>query len=352
MIAENRHCAFREMRVEDRNAKSTLEFNSGEFGLERLGSIVENDLLQWSLWQCVLSQPNIHVDCPATPQTFDFASGVAEVHLKEGGNRQCRLLVGADGADSAVRAAIGAGIEMWDYGQQGLVSVVRTEKANRGCAWQRFLSGGPIAFLPLQDGSSSIVWSCPAAESRRVMSLDDQEFCTALNDACAETADSHDSSPTPFGRVLACGTRATFPLHMQLSEAYTTGRVVLLGDAAHVVHPLAGQGLNLGIMDAAALAETLIRARQQGEDFAADSHLRRYARWRRSEAEVMARGIHSIRGLFTPDALSPLRRLGLGLVGGSWTLREVFMRRAAGQHREAPALARGLTLTELLIRTQ
>ena len=135
---------------------------------------------------------------------------------------------------------------------------------------------------------------------------------------------------------------------MRLSDGYAAGAAVLIGDAAHVVHPLAGQGVNLGLLDAAALVEVLVEARHRQEPFAGAKALTRFGRWRRSEAEVMARGIHGLRGLFLPEELGLLRRLGMGFVSRSWTAREAFLRRAAGRHRNAPALARGVPLTDLL----
>ena len=138
-----------------------------------------------------------------------------------------------------------------------------------------------------------------------------------------------------------------------LPEAKATGRTgwlpaVLIGDAAHAVHPLAGQGVNLGLLDAAGLVEVLVGARHDGSGFADDRVLEKYARWRRSEAEIMARGMHGIRGLFVPEELGPLRRFGMGLVAGSWTAREAFIKRATGRHRNAPAMARGSSLTDVL----
>jgi 2-polyprenyl-6-methoxyphenol hydroxylase-like FAD-dependent oxidoreductase len=135
---------------------------------------------------------------------------------------------------------------------------------------------------------------------------------------------------------------------MRLSERYTAPNAVLVGDAAHVVHPLAGQGVNLGLLDAAGLVEVLVEARARQEDFAAEKTLLKFGRWRRSEAEIMARGIHNLRGLFMPGELGILRRLGIGLVARSWTVKEAFIRRATGRHRNAPSLARGVALTELL----
>ncbi|MGH8034373.1 MAG: FAD-dependent monooxygenase, partial [Lysobacterales bacterium] len=253
---------------------------------------------------------------------------------------RAKLLVGADGADSLVRRELGIGQKIWEYGQRAIVAVVETSRANPGVAWQRFFPGGPLAFLPLVGGSSSIVWSLPDVEARRVLDLTDEEFRAELAAALNETA--------PFGQVMSCGPRAAFPLRMQLSHSYAARHAVLVGDAAHVVHPLAGQGVNLGFSDAAALLETLLKARTAGEDIAGDAVLQSYARWRRSEAELMAQGVHGIRSLFTPDFLGPLRRLGLGLVSRSWMLKESFIRRAVGRNRDAPALTRGLGLADLL----
>ena len=338
-ISQQRHCTYRRMRVEDRKHEAVLEFNAGEFGLERLGTIVENDLVQWSLWQGMKNFGAIDLLCPAQVSEFDFDRPA--VRLQGGREIRANLLVGADGADSLVRSAMGIAHQYWEYGQLGIVSVVKTARANPGLAWQRFLPGGPLAFLPLADGSSSIVWSVPEAEGRRLLELADAEFCAELQAAMH-------SPELPFGEVAGCGPRAAFPLRMQLSDTYAAQHAVLIGDAAHVVHPLAGQGVNLGLSDAAALLETLLSARKAGEDMANDRVLQRYARWRRSEAELMARGVHGIRSLFMPETLAPLRRMGLGLVSRSWMLKEAFIRRAVGRNRNAPALTRGVALTELM----
>lgn len=344
-ISRSRHCIYRRMRVEDRDGRAALEFNAGEFGMECLGTIVENALVQWSLWQCLQSLGGLDLYCPAMIETMDLSSARPRVRLQDGREISCRVLVGADGAQSAVRAAAGIGQQYWDYAQQGIVGVVRTALPNQGLAWQRFLPGGPVAFLPLSDGTSSIVWSQPESETRRLLGLTDDTFCAALNSALGA---AESSAEFLFGSVVHCGPRASFPLLMQMSDRYAAGNAVLIGDAAHVVHPLAGQGVNIGFLDAAALLETLVSARKAGEDFSSEKVLARYARWRRSEAELMARGIHSMRSLFMPEFLTPLRRIGLGLVAKSWTLKEVFIRRAAGRNRDAPALSRGTSLAELM----
>jgi 2-octaprenyl-3-methyl-6-methoxy-1,4-benzoquinol hydroxylase/2-octaprenylphenol hydroxylase len=337
-ISQKRHCAYRRMQVEDRDARAVIEFSAGEFGLERLGTIIENDLVQWSLWQCLQNLGGIDLFCPAQVSGFDFEA--SEVYLQGGKRIRASLVVGADGADSLVRRELGIGQQIWDYGQMGIVGVVQTTLPNPGLAWQRFLPGGPLAFLPLADGSSSIVWSVRDARAQTLLGLSSEGFCTELDGALEGSG--------AFGEVISCGPRAAFPLRMQLSDTYAARHTVLVGDAAHVVHPLAGQGVNLGFSDAAALLETLLKARKAGEDLSGDAVLQGYARWRRSEAELMARGVHGIRSVFTPDLLGPLRRLGMGWVSRSWMLKEAFIRRATGRNRNAPALTRGLGLSDLL----
>lgn len=345
IISRTRHCAYRRMHVEDRDGSASIDFNSAEFGLDRLGTLVENGLVQSALWQCLNALAAVEIHCPERLQGIEFEPGGVRLRLQNGHCLSGRLLVGADGADSAVRRLLGIGTQYWAYGQSGIVAVVHTERMNTGLAWQRFMAGGPLALLPLADGSSSMVWSRPDAEARRLLALDDAAFCREV-EALFQTAGG--GAGGPFGTVLSCGPRAAFPLRMQLCETYAAERAVLLGDAAHVVHPLAGQGVNIGLLDAAALVEVLLAAARDGSDFGAQETVQKFARWRRSEAEVMARGIHGIRSLFQVEPLGPVRKWGLALVARSWYLRELFIRRASGHDRGAPALARGRKLSDLL----
>lgn len=347
IVSQRRHCAYRRMHVEEDDAGadvsapefSGLDFAAVEFGMERLGTIVENDSIAEALWQVLDARrtagDTLEIHCPARLAGIDPGPDRVDVTLDSGQTISARLVVGADGPHSQVRERAGIGQKVWTYGQQGIVTVVRAEKNNPGVAWQRFMPGGPLAFLPLDDGSSSIVWTRPQREAERLLGLDDDAFCAELEVACGRW----------LGAVESCGPRAAFDLTMRLSERYAGRRTVLVGDAAHVVHPLAGQGVNMGFLDAAALVELLGAARSKtaewGLEEVVEPVLERYQRWRRSDAEVMARGIHGIRALFAPSALAPLRRLGLKLVGRSWSAREAFLRRAAGIHDDAPALARG-----------
>ena len=341
-VERQRHCSYRRMVVEDRDETTVLEFDAAEFGLDRLGVIVENQQVQWALWQTLLAMGGVEIFCPDQVQDLEYDNGDALISLESGATIRCGLLVAADGANSGIRKLLGIRQDHWEYGQQGLVSVVQTCRPNPAVAWQRFLEGGPLAFLPLEDGSSSIVWSLPEAEANRMLALDDELFLAQLDNAVAG-GENH----WP-GRLTACGPRAAFPLTMRLSKRYTARQAVLIGDAAHVVHPLAGQGVNLGLLDAAGLVEVLVGARNRQLDFSNERTLEKYGRWRRSEAEVMARGMHGIRGLFVPPELGPLRRLGMGLLAGSWIAKEAFIKRATGQNRNAPALARGISLTDVL----
>ena len=342
LVENTRHSPYRLMRVEDRDEASLVEFQAPEFGLERLGTIVENDSVQWALWQALAMMPGVERLCPDAVSEFECADGGVELRLESGARLAARLLVGADGADSRVRERLGIRQQFWAYGQSGIVGVVESDPPNPGVAWQRFLDGGPVAFLPLSDGASSIVWSCPEQQARRLSDLEESAFLDELEQAVA-------GSPGHWpGRLKTVGPRAAFPLTMRLSERYAGRRAVLVGDAAHVMHPLAGQGVNMGLLDAAGLAELLVEARKSGKDIGDERVLRRYDRWRRSEAEVMSRGVHALRGLFLPEGLGLLRRVGLGLVSRSWTAKEVFIRRACGLNDNAPALARGKSLAEIL----
>lgn len=338
MISTQRVRPYRRMQVEDGVELDPLLFDAPVFNLERLGTIVENALLQWSLWKVVSSGGMVDIFCPDQLKGIMPQGGFNQVSLGSGKVIDSRLVVGADGAASRVRKLIGFGQDHYAYNQQGLVAVVGKQKPNPGVAWQRFLAGGPLAFLPLVDGRSSIVWTLPALEAERLLALDTEAFKGELDTA----------SSGWLGRVESCGPRASFPLSMRLSECYASHRAVLMGDAAHVVHPLAGQGVNLGFADAAGLTESLITARQSGSDIGSGAVLHKYDRWRRSESEAMAFGMHGLRSLFGIEGLSPVRRIGMALVKRSWNLRDMFLQRAAGLGNNAPKLARGVTLRDLM----
>jgi 2-octaprenyl-3-methyl-6-methoxy-1,4-benzoquinol hydroxylase/2-octaprenylphenol hydroxylase len=232
------------------------------------------------------------------------------------------MLVAADGAESPLRNALGIACGNRDYAQRAVVANVATARAHEDTAWQRFLPGGPLAFLPLADGRSSIVWSLPTDEAARVLALDDAAFRDELGAAF----------DFRLGEIVSSTPRAAFPLRMRLAERYVAGRCALAGDAAHVVHPLAGQGMNLGFRDVACLRRVLREANARGGDIGAAHVLRRYERERRSENALAARGFDAIGRLFgASDPVTPVMRgLGLSIVDRVAPLKHAFAAIAAG----------------------
>jgi len=322
-IVADRHCPYRRMRVEDGQGSGVVEFEAGPFGMERLGTIVENPLVVHALAEALEALPTVQVHYETTLNALEQGPDAVRCQLSDGRELEAELLLACDGVNSSIRRQLKIDGDRWDYNQHGIVGLVRKRQPNPGVAWQRFLPGGPLALLPLADGWSSMVWTLPSAEAKTMLALDDDAFCERLGGA----------SDGWLGGVESIGPRAAFPLAMSLGTRYQLGRVALLGDAAHAVHPLAGQGVNLGLADAAALAECL------DDDEALPAALQRWERWRRSEAALMAGGVHALGALFRPGLLSLPRALGMRLVGRSWTLREAFLQRAAGQGPNAPLLA-------------
>jgi 2-octaprenylphenol hydroxylase len=259
--------------------------------------------------------------------------GEDEVHVETtSGVLKTRLIIGADGAQSAVRAAVGLTTETSGYQQTAIVANVVTSRPHENTAWQRFRRTGTLAFLPLSDGTSSIVWSADDDLAANLMAASSDEFARQLDDA----------SDGALGETRLVSERASFPLRRLAAHHYVAHRCALIGDAAHVVHPLAGQGVNLGLLDAAALVELLGSARREREDPGALRVLRRYERWRKTEAQMMSTAIDTFDRLLA-HGTGPLARVaqkGLGLVNRSQELKRVFIRRALGVAGELPASAR------------
>ena len=246
--------------------------------------------------------------------------------------RRARLVIGADGAQSAVRAAAGLTVDTRAYGQTAIVASVATERPHEYTAWQRFMRDGTLAFLPLADGTSSIVWSADDTRAASLVSLSDAAFAAELDRA----------SDFALGRTLLLSERLSFPLTRLAAQRYVAQRVALIGDAAHVVHPLAGQGMNLGLLDAATLAQQIKAGLAAREDPGALRVLRAYERWRKSEVAAMAISIDTFDRLLAHGA-GPVARLaqrGLSWVNASQELRRFFIRRALGLSGELPEAAR------------
>lgn len=301
-IRDARACPYAHMHVWDAGNGAAIDFDAAGEGRDLLGYIVENNLVQWMLWQS-LEAAGVRRLCPATVKDYELRSDRVVLELADGESLAVRLLVAADGAGSPLRERAGIATHGRDYGQRAVVAHVATERPHAHTAWQRFLPTGPLALLPLADGRSSVVWSLPEAEARRVQALDEQAFLDELGMA----------SDFRLGRITSATPRAAFPLKLQLADTYQGERFVLLGDAAHTVHPLAGQGVNLGLRDVAELRDTLVQAREQGRDIAAAHVLRRYARRRRSADTLDAYGFDALARIYGWQAPPLVAARGLGV---------------------------------------
>lgn len=320
-IRNARACAYRHMHVWDGATGAHLEFDAADSGAAELGFIVENRLIQHTLWAALHSESGVSLRCPARVVGSDDDGETRTLRLEDDSRIVARLVVAADGAASPLRQLLEIGANGHVYDQHALVAHVRSERPHENTAWQRFLPGGTLAFLPLADGRCSIVWSLPPAECRRLREIDEAAFLRELG--CA--------FDFRLGPVLATSARAEFPLRLLLAERYVAPRFALIGDAAHQVHPLAGQGVNLGLRDVAALVDAI--AGEAGRDPGAVTALRRYERRRRSDNTISAWGMDGINRIFRSE-FEPLvlaRGLGLRAVNALAPLKQLIVRHAAGR---------------------
>jgi 2-octaprenylphenol hydroxylase len=320
-IREARACAYAQMHVWDAGSGASISFDAASEGRRQLGYIVENNLVQWTLWQA-LEVAGVRRLCPAHVQAFEARGDRIQLELADGESLSAGLLVAADGAASPLRQLAGIATRGRDYGQSAVVAHLQTERPHENTAWQRFLTTGPLALLPLADGRSSLVWSLPQDEARRVLALDDDAFLGELGIA----------SDFRLGRITATSARAAFPLKLQLARSYQAERFVLLGDAAHAVHPLAGQGVNLGLRDVAELRDTLVAARKAGRDIGAEHVLRPYARRRRSADTLDALGLDALARIYAWQSppLVAARGLGVRLLDALSPIKRRMADHAAG----------------------
>ncbi len=328
--AAERLAAYDRMQV--RAGRAEIEFKASEHGLAQLGWIGEIPALQIAQWQALGALDDVDLITNDHIERVDLDAldpRRCRVQLASGQVLRVKLLVAADGARSRLRQQAGIGLDEWHYNQSALIGHVHTEQPNRGIAWQRFTDDGPLALLPLADGRSSIVWSQAQGLALRRQELAPESFIAELN----EQQDS------PFGRIEACGKRYLLPLVRRRAQALVKGRLVLIGDAARTVHPLAGQGLNLGLADAACLAEAL-----ENQDLDRDPAraLSRYNIARLSASSLVGGGIHLINEVAHLPGASGRGLLGLGFAAAArlWPARDLFVRRACGLDSGSPQLGR------------
>lgn len=331
-------CPILDIRVVDAGSPLFVHYDHRDVGDQPLGHIVENRALRRGLHALASGLPRLVHLAPRRMVSVDRGAHRVEVQLDDGRTVRGRLLVGADGRGSAVRESAGIGVRQWSYDQTGIVLTVAHERPHRNVAIENFLPAGPFATLPMTPAPdapdrSSIVWTERTALAPGLLALDPDRFQAEL----AGRFGDH------WGAVRAVGPRFSYPLGVVWAERMVDDRLALVGDAAHVIHPIAGQGLNLGIRDAAALAEAVVDARRLGLDLGGADALRRYGRWRTLDTVLLTGVTDGLNRLFS-NAIPPIRlarRLGLAAVERIAPLKRLYMRHAMGTVGDLPRLARG-----------
>lgn len=331
-IAQLGASPYRSMRVWDAASFGEIHFDSADLGEPDLGHIVENRAIQLALWERLEQCPDITLVCPASISDLQRRARGAELVLGDGRVLECRLLVAADGRDSLTRDLAGISTQGWDYDQNAIVANVKPERWHQETAWQRFLPTGPLALLPLADGRCSIVWSASQTKATELLAMDEAAFSQALTE----------SIEGRLGQVWVDGPRASVPLRLQHAERYVEQGLALIGDAAHAIHPLAGQGVNLGFLDAAALVDALDLALDRRRDIDSLWTLRRYERARRGDNLAMLAAMDGFKRLFGNGfpPIAAVRGLGLAVTDRVVPVKRLFMERALGLGGGLPALAR------------
>lgn len=322
-IVARRACCYHGMEVWDKDSFGRIEFDDQSMGYSHLGHIVENSEIHYALWQKAQRSPDITLLAPAEIQQVAWGENEAFLTLKEGAMLTARLVIGADGANSWLRNKADIPLTFWDYRHHALVATIRTQEAHGAVARQAFHGEGILAFLPLSDPHlCSIVWSLSPQEAKRMQQASVDEFNQALNIAFDNR----------LGLCSVESERQTFPLTGRYARQFAAHRLALVGDAAHTIHPLAGQGVNLGFMDAAELIDELKRLQRQGKDIGQYLYLRRYERSRKHSAAMMLAGMQGFRELFAGEnpAKKLLRDIGLKLADTLPGVKPQLIRQAMG----------------------
>ncbi|MBW7835121.1 MAG: FAD-dependent monooxygenase [Sphingomonadales bacterium] len=325
-----------EIRVSDGASLLHLHFDQRELGEGPLGFMLENRRIRLALHEAAAGEPLISLRAPARIASATRETAGVKIELENGEVATARLLIAAEGRRSPLREAAGIKLYAWSYDQTGIVVTAHHERPHRAIAHEHFLPAGPFAILPLTGNRSSLVWTERTKTANTLLKLPQGLFDAELRRRFGDF----------LGHVQSEGPRWSYPLDLQIAEHYTERRLALIGDAAHGIHPIAGQGLNLGLKDIAALAQVLAEAARAGEDIGGNAALERYARWRRFDNMTLSVVCDSLVRLFSND-IAPVRiarDLGLAAVNRLPPLKRFFMHHARGTVGELPRLLRGEAL--------
>ncbi len=324
--------AYTQMHVWDATGQGEIHFNSVDVGRANLGYIIENRIIQKAVIKRLEELEQVDLLVPVKLSELQFEDDGVLLTTDSNLHYKASLLVGADGANSWVRQQAGITLHTWAYHQSAVVCSVKTSAANQQACWQQFMPDGPLAFLPLADGQSSIVWSTTEERARLLLMMDDSDFNHELQMAFGST----------LGRITVTSVRGAFPLRLRHARQYVKEHLALIGDAAHTIHPLAGQGVNLGLLDAAVLAEEILRAHHRHRKVGAMDNLRRYERRRKGDNIAMLAAMDGFKRLFSND-IGPLKRVrnaGLNLADHMGPVKNRLIKQAMGLVGELPQLAR------------
>ena len=326
-IVAQRVSPYHDMFVWDAGSEGEIHFDSADMGEADLGHIIENRIIVKALHQRIQELPQISLYCPAKLESIEFNQDKTSLHLTDKTELSANLVVGADGTRSWIRQQADIAVKGWDFDQAALVTTVKTEKYHQDTAWQRFLNTGPLAFLPLTEGYSSIVWSTSPSEAQRLTEISEAEFASELEQAFE----------SKLGKIESVAGRAVFPLRLFETLNYVKPRLALVGDAAHTIHPLAGQGVNLGLADVASLMTVVVDALNAKKDIGELKVLRRYERWRRADNRSMLVAMDGLKRLFGSElsVVKNLRSFGLNLTNKITPLKNLIMQQAMGTGSES-----------------
>ena len=321
-IEQQRLHPYQDMFVWDAEGNGEVHFDSADMGETNLGHIIENRVIVKALHQRIKEFPQITFLCPATLEKIEFHQDKTRVVLEDKTELSAALVVAADGTRSWVRQQADIAVKGWDFDQAALVTTVKTEKYHQDTAWQRFLTTGPLAFLPLTNGYSSIVWSTSPEEAKRLTEISEDTFAVELEHAFE----------SKLGKIESVAKRAVFPLRLFETLNYVKPRLALVGDAAHTIHPLAGQGVNLGLADVASLITVVVDALNDKKDIGDLKVLRRYERWRRAENRSMLLAMDGLKRVFGSElsVVKDIRNIGLNLTNKVTPLKNIIMQQAMG----------------------